>query len=220
MDGSEWIKYLPMAFNGDKYAFVGEARTEDPLYGLEATPVYYRKDKYELLDSGTFWLNESGIKGELGWDAAYPRICTYCLLRHRNTEEIFLFMNTHLDNKGREAREKGFELIIAKAKELGADRYPLIITGDMNTAENDEKGLYEKLLSFGDIGDVRHIAAETEGGVTFRSSKSGYPIDYIFVSKKNTRPMKYSILREAFEGKYVSDHFGIYAEIRLTDTAE
>lgn len=217
MGSEEWIRYLPRAFSSKKYDFVGEARSEDPKLGLEAVLIYYRKDKYDLLDSGTFWLSESGIKGQIGWDGAYPRICTYALLRQKNTDDTFLCMNTHLDNKGEEARRKGFAMIIEKAKELGMGQYPLILTGDMNTRENDKAGIYQSFVSTEGIGDVKFLAEQTESGVTYRTSKHGDPIDFIFVSTANTHPLLYKRLTEDFDGRYLSDHYGLYAEIRIAE---
>ncbi|MFR1517286.1 MAG: endonuclease/exonuclease/phosphatase family protein [Clostridia bacterium] len=214
--GGEWNLYLPRVFDSDRYAAVGEARTNVPALGLEANLVYYRKDKYNLLDSGTFWLNETGNKGETGWNAAYPRTCTYVLLQQKSTKDTVLFMNTHLDNKSNEAKEKGFDLVIRKSLALGADRFPLVITGDMNTHEKQKNKLYQKFVSYENIGDVKYLSADSDTGRSYIPHTHDYPIDHIFVSKNNTKPLQYRVIDEAVNGKYFSDHFGIYAEIMIS----
>lgn len=64
-------KYLP------GFAYVGDFRNKDRKGG-EASPVFYRKDRLEAEKSGTFWLSKTpDVPGSKGWDARYPRICTW-----------------------------------------------------------------------------------------------------------------------------------------------
>ena len=57
-----------------EYAFVGEHRGADRKSD-EASPVFYRKDRFEALKSGTFWLSETpDVPGRKGWGAACPRV--------------------------------------------------------------------------------------------------------------------------------------------------
>ena len=79
------------------YASVGEPRTP----GGEANPIYYRVDKYELIDSGTFWLSDTpDVSGSKFEGSQYVRICTWAHLRDRVTGNEFIHFNTHLDSLG------------------------------------------------------------------------------------------------------------------------
>ena len=46
----------------------------------EHSPVFFRTDRFALLDSGTFWLSETPEKVSRGWDADYNRICSWVKL--------------------------------------------------------------------------------------------------------------------------------------------
>ena len=73
--------WLEARFPG--YAFVGDGRNADRVSG-EASPIAFRKDRFEAVKSGTFWLSETPDEpGSKGWNAALPRICSYAVLKDR-----------------------------------------------------------------------------------------------------------------------------------------
>lgn len=57
-----------------EYDGIGVGRDDGKTAG-EYAPLFYRKDKYEVLDSNTFWLAENPDSvGMMGWDAVCVRI--------------------------------------------------------------------------------------------------------------------------------------------------
>ena len=120
-----------------EYEFVGEHRGADRKSD-EASPVFFRKDRFEALKSGTFWLSETpDVPGKKGWGAACPRVCSWMWLKDRKTGKTFCFANTHTDHRSALARKEGMLLIINRMKEFGAGA-PIVFTGDHNCRENDE----------------------------------------------------------------------------------
>ena len=118
------------------YAMVGVHR-EDGVRKGEASPVFYRKDRFDAVKNGTFWLSETpDVPGSKSWNAAFPRICTYAVLKDKATGKTFSFANTHTDHKSEEAREKGMLLVIERMKEFGAGA-PIVFTGDHNCRETE-----------------------------------------------------------------------------------
>ena len=118
------------------YTFVGEHREADRVSG-EASPVCYRTSRFDELKAGTFWLSETpDVPGLKGWGAACPRVCSYLILRDRDTGRRFCFANTHTDHVSAEAREKGMLLIIERMREFG-DGCPIVFTGDHNCRETE-----------------------------------------------------------------------------------
>ena len=118
------------------YEFVGEHRNADRKSG-EASPVCYRKSRFEALGKGTFWLSETpDTPGLKGWGAACPRVCSYLILRDRSTGRKFCFANTHTDHISALAREKGMLLVIERMKEFGKG-VPIVFTGDHNCRETE-----------------------------------------------------------------------------------
>ena len=93
------------------YQGVGVGRLDGVESG-EYCAVFFRKDRFTLLDSGTFWLSETPeVVGSLGWDGACERIATWVVLRDRDGRELF-FIDTHLDHVGQVARDEGVSLLM------------------------------------------------------------------------------------------------------------
>lgn len=131
------------------YASVGDPRTP----GGEANPIYYRTDKFELVDSGTFWLSDTPeVEGSYLEGCLYPRICTWAHLRDRATGKEFVHLNTHLDHlsggDGRTLRKKQFTVILNFMERFGD--IPMVVTGDLNQAavnsENKQYAVYKTMV--------------------------------------------------------------------------
>ncbi len=136
------------AFN-QSYASVGEARTP----GGEANPIYYRADKFELIDSGTFWLSDTpDVAGSQFKESLYVRICTWVHLRDRVTGKEYVHFNTHLDNlgssEGRSLRKQQITVILKFLQRFGD--IPMVLTGDLNqaavNAEGTQYSVYKTLV--------------------------------------------------------------------------
>ena len=196
--------YLP------DYEIIGVGRlTGMPLLG-ESTAIMYRKDKYKLVDCGTFWLSQTPCLVSIGWDAKYHRTCTWAVLESRETGERYAHVNTHLDNRGAEARTKGLDLVLQKAAEFDM---PVVVTGDFNFPKGSD--LYKQLTA-GELTDVSAIAEKADSGCTshaYNGTVKGSPIDFILVNEKITDVKSYNIMREKYNDRYVSDHYPIYADM-------
>ncbi len=196
--------YLP------DYEIIGVGRlTGMPLLG-ESTAIMYRKDKYKLVDCGTFWLSQTPCVVSIGWDAKYHRTCTWAVLESRETGERYAHVNTHLDNRGAEARTKGLDLVLQKAAEFDM---PVVVTGDFNFPQGSD--LYKQLTA-GELTDVSAIAEKADSGCTshaYNGTVKGSPIDFILVNEKITDVKSYNIMREKYNDRYVSDHYPIYADM-------
>ncbi len=89
-----------------QYAWFGVGRDDGRSAG-EGTPIFYRRDRFTLLDQGTFWLSETPeVPGSKSWDAAITRIATWGRFVDRTTGTRFLYLNTHFDHIGQTARER------------------------------------------------------------------------------------------------------------------
>ena len=137
--GLQEVRPEQMAFLRERlpeFEFVGEHRGADRVTD-EASPVFFRRSRFEAEKKGTFWLSETpDVPGVKGWGAAYPRVCSYLILRDKSTARRFCFANTHTDNKSALAREKGMLLVIERMKEFGAGA-PVVFTGDHNCLETE-----------------------------------------------------------------------------------
>ena len=66
------IKYLEEGL--EEYDRIGVARDDGKSKG-EYSPIFYKKDRYSILDSATFWLSPNPDIPAKAWDAALPRVC-------------------------------------------------------------------------------------------------------------------------------------------------
>ena len=137
-----WRQWLDNYVFNDSYASVGESRAP----GDEATPIYYRADKFDMLESGTFWLSDTPDEPATKvTDANLPRICTWARFRDKATGREFVHINTHLDHNG--ANDSTAANAVRKAQASVIVRYaqrfgdlPVFLTGDMNTRRTTSKG--------------------------------------------------------------------------------
>lgn len=182
----------------------------------EASTIYFKKDRFIVKESSTFWLSETPDVISKGWDAAYNRVCTYALLKDKKTKKSFWVFNTHLDHIGEEARTKGIELILAKIAALNTKNYPVLFMGDFNSEPNAERIVDLKK----EMNDCRDISEEKPFGPTgtFNDFKHNVAvtklIDYIFISKNTKlKVKKYAVLSDSKDLKYPSDHFPVYVSL-------
>ena len=113
-----------------QYTYIGVGR-DDGKQGGEYAAIFYKKDKFKLIEHGDFWLSTETAYPNKGWDAALPRICTWGIFKEKKTGFKFMFFNLHMDHIGVEARKESAKLILAKIKETGG-KLPVILTGDFN----------------------------------------------------------------------------------------
>lgn len=194
------------------YAHVGVGRRNDGNERDELCTLWYKADRFDLLDSGTFWLSETPDKaGSKGWDGAYPRIATWAKLHDRISGKNLLAINTHLDHKGKTARKQGARLLIDKANEL-AGGLPVVMTGDFNATPAEEP--YKVITDTTNphhMTDSRNVAGLVYGPAWTWHNYGRTPldkrdfIDYLFVTGPLT-VSRYGVLAETEGNAYLSDH--------------
>jgi endonuclease/exonuclease/phosphatase family metal-dependent hydrolase len=197
-----------------KYNYVGIGR--DGIGKGESSNIFFKKDKFKVLEQNTFWLSETPEIISKGWDAALNRICTYGLLKNNKTKQEFWVFNTHLDHMGVLARTNSISLILSKISELNTKNHPVIFMGDFNSEPTEERivNLKNRMIDSQDISEQKLLGPEgTFNGFKHNESVTKR-IDYIFLSKEsNLKVKKYAILSDSKNLKYPSDHLPVYVEI-------
>ncbi|MCO8122441.1 endonuclease/exonuclease/phosphatase family protein [Stieleria sp. TO1_6] len=186
---------------------------DDGKQGGEHAVIFYRKDRFEPIDKGTFWLSETpDVVGQKGWDAALPRTCTWILLRNQKTKQPIYVANTHFDHRGSKARLGSGELL---AKRIGAQPQdmPVVVMGDLNCLPGS--GPYEALAAV--FSDARKVSQTPPSGPTstwngFRAIAPDRIIDHIFV--RNVDVLKLATLDpKTDQGRFASDHLPVQITI-------
>lgn len=167
----------------DGYSYIGVGRDDGKKEG-EYSPVFYKKDRLRLLQSGNFWLSETPDKPKLGWDAACIRICSWGEFEQNATGFRFFYFNLHMDHVGVVARREGAKLVVSKIREI-AEGSPVVLTGDFNVDQTDE--IYAIFTQSGVLKDSYECSRLrfAENG-TFNdfdpALKTASRIDHVFVS--------------------------------------
>ena len=184
-----------------KYDYIGIGRDDGKLAG-EFSAIFYRTDKFEVLEHGDFWLSTETTFPNKGWDAALPRICTWGKFRDKQTGFTFLFYNLHMDHVGVKARAESAKLILKKMKEFPTE-LPAILTGDFNVDQNNES--YTLLDLSGimrdsyQIADLRYAPNGTFNGF-HPDRKTDSRIDHLFVTKEFS-VQRYGILTDTYRSE-------------------
>lgn len=207
---------IDIASSLNQYNYVGIGR--EGIGKGESSNIFYKKNRFRVMQESTFWLSETPDTISKGWDAAYNRVCTYALLKDKKTKNPFWVFNTHLDHIGEEARTKGLQLILSKILFLNKNKYPVIFMGDFNSEPAEERiiNLKKEMMDSRDISEQKPFGPSG----TFNSFKHNEPvtklIDYIFISKNsNFKVLKYAILSDSKDLKYPSDHLPVLIQIKL-----
>lgn len=199
----------------NQYSRYGVGR-EDGRQKGEFSAIYFRKDRFRLLDSGTFWLSLDPEKpGSKSWDAAITRICSWVKLKDLHTRKVLYHFNTHFDHRGKVAREKSAQLILQQIQSI-AGNAPVILTGDFNVPPTSSP--YQVMVTNSGFADARSISQTPPYGPdgSFSGFRVNRPlqarIDYIFVNKP-VQVLQHAILTDQQDGYYPSDHLPIVAEV-------
>ena len=190
---------------------------------LSYNPIYYKRDKFELISKGAKYLSEMPDKKNSIVDGSeYVRIATFAVLRDKTTGIEFLVTCTHLDTSTYQVRLKQATILAELMKDYPL--LPVVVGGDFNTkydASNISTTIttFEKNanLAYGaEIADEKPtLNVSTLAGEGNYAELGGAVIDYIFVSKSKITVQKYEHLDNKIGGRYPSDHLPVLANITI-----
>lgn len=201
-----------------RYKSAGVGREDGKTKG-EFSAIFYDTARLKCLKNETFWLSQTpSVAGSIGWDAALPRIVTWCYFEDKITHKKFYAFNTHFDHLGKVARAESARLLLEKVKTI-AGKLPVIVTGDFNAGPTEEPiKIIVDAANPNHLTDSKFISQQPHYGPdgTFNAFQSkeidDEPIDHIFI-KNNCRVLKHATISESWRGRFSSDHFPVLAEI-------
>jgi endonuclease/exonuclease/phosphatase family metal-dependent hydrolase len=211
------------------YGWIGVGRNDGKEAG-EHSAILYHKDKFDVVEQGTFWFSDTPEKpGSITWGNAVTRVCTWGRFVHKQSKQAFYVYNLHLDHVSQPSREKSAVLLEWRIMQRQHPD-PVIVTGDFNSEEkNDVIGYLEGRLPLKDakavaaqapvplIDTFRLIhpdAREVNTFHEFKGTRTGEKIDFIF-TLPGVKVLDANILHDDENGRYPSDHFPIMARLSL-----
>jgi endonuclease/exonuclease/phosphatase family metal-dependent hydrolase len=193
-----------------EFGWIGVGRDDGKKAG-EFAALFYRKQRIEVIRSGTFWLSITPEMPSMGWDAkCCKRICTWAKCKDKQNGKFFYVFNAHFDHEGVIARWESAKLLHQKAAEISRG-LPVILMGDFNSLPESDA---IKLLNDAGYKDAFSHANQAPYGPigTFNgfqwNATMDRRIDYIFLGGKWSIE-KYGVLTDSFEKRYPSDHLPV-----------
>lgn len=219
------------------YAYeMGLVTVDDSEFGMW-NPIYWKADRFSLLDSGGFYLSKTPDVYSSHWDAMLVRAANWVRLHDNHTDETFVFCNHHLDHIGEESRVEGAKIIVER---LSSMTEPVIVVADFNSrvwASPDEDkqhppagvdpldlyppGTVHGVFTRAGYEDTYLAAGHTDAPHinTFHDWRGeDYPpiairIDWILGKRVHTKSC--DIIRDCEPPLYPSDHYPIVAVVEL-----
>ena len=193
------------------YRFIGVGRDDGKDAG-EHCAIFYRSDRFKVLDQGDFWLSEHPEKPGRGWDGTCcNRICTWGKFEDLKNHKQFYFFNVHYEYVGDVARRESSNLMISRIKSIAGNQ-PVFLTGDFNAFPTEEP--IRILNDSGFLNDSYKITKEAPFGpvCTYHgydsTIKTEERLDYIWVTD-SIQIDKYGVLTNTLYGHTPSDHFPV-----------
>lgn len=193
------------------YRFIGVGRDDGKDAG-EHCAIFYRSDRFKVLDQGDFWLSEHPEKPGRGWDGTCcNRICTWGKFEDLKNHKQFYFFNVHYEYEEDVARRESSNLMISRIKSIAGNQ-PVFLTGDFNAFPTEEP--IRILNDSGFLNDSYKITKEAPFGpvCTYHgydsTIKTEERLDYIWVTD-SIQIDKYGVLTNTLYGHTPSDHFPV-----------
>jgi endonuclease/exonuclease/phosphatase family metal-dependent hydrolase len=204
-----------------KYSRYAVGRNNGKQKG-ETCAIFYRKDRFELADCGTFWFSKNPEKpGSKRWGNLFPRICTWVRLVDKADAISFYVYNLHLDHLSQNSRNKSVRLLASRIA-ARKTQDPFIVMGDFNMELKKPAMMY-----LNKVGYQSPCSAMKNAWLSVNNEKKnigtrhnflggtkGPKIDHIEISE-NTQALNVKIDRCAVNGRYPSDHFPVIATVRI-----
>lgn len=202
-----------------EYTLIGVGRDDGADAG-EFSPLGWRRDRFEAIDTGTFWLSPTPAVPGKGWDAAYPRVATWAVLRDRRSGQRIRVLNTHFDHVGAIARDRSAHMIADWVGQAGCADMPTLVMGDFNAGLSSAPMAILTGANTVRLRDSRNASESAPYGPpgTFTGfhidANDAEAIDHILVSP-TVRVLRYAVITQHWAGRLPSDHYPVVADLKI-----
>ncbi|MBO5255411.1 MAG: hypothetical protein J6B07_06265 [Opitutales bacterium] len=209
-----------------KYKVVG-VNVEGLEPSENSTPtnnIFYKSDKYTLLEKGSFWLSDSPEKKSNTWENKFPLNCNWAKFKENKSNKEFFVFNTCFSYPLK-TRILSAKLLVKKVKEIAKDA-TFIVAGSLYIREREYdtiNALSPKFmidtwkvakLTFGPKGTFTNLDYNIPINNTMNYMDPRMKYDYIFVSK-GVKVSKCGHLSDNVNNSYPSKHLPVEAYIQF-----
>jgi endonuclease/exonuclease/phosphatase family metal-dependent hydrolase len=195
-----------------------------PAHPDELPSIFWLRDRWELVESGQFWLSDTPDVRGADWDASDPLPVEWVRLRIRGSDIEILHINTQFEDGpwGERSRRASSRLLIERAAALRFScSAPVILTGDFNCNPWTEP--YRLFIEAGFVDTYRAAGhADSVDSSTFHGLQGQeyfalewgdelfWRVDWILTGNSSTtrlQTVSCTIVRDAAPPVYPSDHY-------------
>jgi len=238
---ADWYPFITTKLP-ENYSAFGQFANDNKqsVYGYgEAGVIVYNNTKYELLESGYYYLApKDPDKPKKGWDADHYRIVNWGVFKEKETGVIFFFNTTHFDNTGEKARTESSKLVLQKVQDkiqeikttYSIENIPTILVGDFNCYETSDCIMNLKTIfkdaRYSSKGVSINTDVSSSPGLYFCNSKSdinkrGHYIDFILHTKEGFTVNSFKMIHTSTNlceyGEFMSDHNAVIANVTISN---
>ena len=197
-----------LRFIGNEYDYSSTGSDDGKNKGTH-NAIFFKKEKFKIIASSTFWLSDTPYKISKGWDSRYFRTCSFVHLLDKEKKEIYFF-NVHLDATGKLAKENGCLLLLNQIKKICKEGYAILV-GDFNSHETDKQiktiSTSKYLVDAYEIAKYKWVPNGTYN--SFNPLRiSSKRLDHIFVTN-NITVSRYGIINSFYyitDGKAITNY--------------
>jgi len=180
----------------------------------EHCAIFFDASRFEEVEGGTFWLEEPAQEPPTTILRGPKRICTWVRLRDREDGRFLRIYNTHLYLTER-ARLRAVRLILARIQ-WGDPADAVLVTGDFNAGPATPN---RRLFTAAGLISTAELAGAAPGAPTYQFYGIRLrSLDEILADHR-WRVLDHRVLDVKPENTFPSDHFGVMADVILTDGA-
>ena len=202
-----WYKILSDYEHWDKWAILDQYKSPN-INELVYSTVMYRKDLYDLLDSGMTYYSK--------FNNGRCRCITWAKLKDKQSGQVFVFVSTHWDGGSSANVQVQLDELSSFVNKMRKD-CPVITTGDFNS--NEWTSNFKTYLTQIESADAKYAAKTrlNDIGSFHELNKTEYSAgacDHITTTNKDIEVLKFEMMVYN-EQIYCSDHAWAFADINF-----
>ena len=202
-----WYKILSDYEHWDKWAILDQYKSPN-INELVYSTVMYRKDLYDLLDSGMTYYSK--------FNNGRCRCITWAKLKDKQSGQVFVFVSTHWDGASSDNAQLQLDELSSFVNKMRKD-CPVITTGDFNS--NEWTSNFKTYLTQIESADAKYAAKTrlNDIGSFHELNKTEYSAgacDHITTTNKDIEVLKFEMMVYN-EQIYCSDHAWAFADINF-----
>lgn len=179
----------------------------DPKVFPSTQPIFYRHDRFDLLDQGWFFFSETPERiYSRTFNGSYPAFACWVKLREIKSGKELRVMNVHFDHGSGSNRTLSARLVASRIAPWIEAQEAVFVIGDFNAGFGGTpiETLQEAGLEFSPVtGSTYHFR---------RGINLFWAIDHLSHSAQIKAAGQPLVLREKFDGQWPSDHYPVVSD--------